>query len=271
MKQNINIKEVSIIIPIKDNQKGINQLLASFFKTQQGLGYPIEIIIVDNNSKKKVLIPKQFINKGITINLISCTRPGPGSARNAGANIAKGKWLFFTDSDCLFTETTLKGYIRNDDDVVAYAGKVVPFKQNIISKYYDSINLLNPPISKKNHKTPQYIVTANCLIRKDVFLKINGFDESFIVAAGEDVDLGLRLLEHGEIYYANDAIIKHNYENNIISFYKRFYRYGVGISLLEKKYNMVIDWKLMLPKEQYRFNWFFTVILSCAVRKGLKS
>ena len=48
--------DISIIIPVRNNQKGINKFLDSFFKTHNNKMYPKEIIIVDNNSKKNIII-----------------------------------------------------------------------------------------------------------------------------------------------------------------------------------------------------------------------
>jgi hypothetical protein len=60
----INVNDISIIIPVKDNQRGINILLESFFFTQVKDSYPKEFIIVDNNSKRPIFVKKKYLNKG---------------------------------------------------------------------------------------------------------------------------------------------------------------------------------------------------------------
>tara|TARA_R110002051_G_scaffold298997_1_gene366052 strand:+ start:246 stop:473 length:228 start_codon:yes stop_codon:yes gene_type:complete len=46
----ITISEILIVIPVKDNQTGIDNYLTKFFETHPEIDYPKEIIIVDNNS-----------------------------------------------------------------------------------------------------------------------------------------------------------------------------------------------------------------------------
>lgn len=264
----INVNDISIIIPVKDNQSGINILLESFFFTQVKDSYPKEFIIVDNNSKRPIFVKKKYLNKGVNIFIEKCIKKGPAAARNIGGRKACGDWLLFIDSDCVFTESTIRGYLKLEYEGIAYAGKVLPYRQNIISNFYNSLNLLNPPISINDLNQAEYIVTANCLINKLIFLEVNGFDESFEIAGGEDVDLGIRLLEKGKIYYAKNSQVFHDYKNNLFSFYSRFYRYGIGLSMLEKKYNIVVDWMVMLPKNKGFVNYMLLILLKLAIKRG---
>ena len=76
-------KNITIVIPVKDNQKGIDNFLTAFFKTHTEDNFPREIIIVDNNSKNPLLISDTF---PIPVRIISCNKEGPGSARNMGVS-----------------------------------------------------------------------------------------------------------------------------------------------------------------------------------------
>ena len=57
---------------------------------------------------------------------------------------------------------------------------------------------------------------------------VGGFDESFRLAAGEDVDLGLRLGEVGTTRWCADACVAHEFEASLLAFIRRFVRYGRG-------------------------------------------
>lgn len=262
----IQLSEISVVVPVKDNSIGVHQLLHSFFNTQKPDQFPKEIIIVDNLSEPEIILDKQLLNKGISIRLIKCDKKGPAAARNKGVKVAEGSWIFFTDSDCIFTETSLSGYLTSVKGGIAYAGNITPLKNNILSKYYQQINLLNPP-EKLNHQ-PAFIVTASCLINKSYFDSIGGFNETFVLASGEDVDLGLRLSKIGTLYFASQSIVKHNFENSLIDFYKRFYRYGQAISLLEKNHTITINLDQVLPKTKFGFYFLLTELLKVAFKKG---
>lgn len=269
MGQNeIYTNKISIIIPVKNNQKGIENFLNSFFKTQKKEAYPLEIIIVDNNSIPSIKIPVYYQSFGIPIHLLKCSKIGPASARNMGVNFAKGDWLFFTDSDCVFTATSIVGYLNAKDGGVAYAGRLLPLKKNLISNYYQRINLLNPSINEENNNQINYIITANCLVQKIAFENVSGFNEEFKLASGEDVDLGLRLAKVGKLYFVSQSLVKHDFENNLIDFYKRFYRYGIELLRLEKIHNISISIDEITPKNQSGIYFFLTILLKIAIKKG---
>jgi glycosyltransferase involved in cell wall biosynthesis len=264
----IQLSQISIIVPVKDNSKGVHRLLHSFFNTQKPGHFPLEIIIVDNRSNLEIILDESLLNKGITIRLIKCDKKGPAAARNEGVKIAKGSWIFFTDSDCIFTESSLLGYTSSVNGGVAYAGNITPLKSNVLCDDYSKMNLLNPPVSTHKKKQPAYMVTANCLIHKTEFERVGGFNENFELAGGEDVDLGIRLSKLLELHYAPRSIIKHNFENSLRDFYKRFYRYGFSSRQLEKIHHISINVEQFLPGKQSGISCLLTQLLRFAFNKG---
>ncbi|MDO6749567.1 glycosyltransferase family A protein, partial [Gilvimarinus sp. 1_MG-2023] len=83
--------------------------------------YPLEIIIIDNNSGLPIEISRNY---PVKLRLSKCKPVGPASARNKGVEISKGQWILFTDSDCIPTEISISGYCRTDNKVIAYAGGI---------------------------------------------------------------------------------------------------------------------------------------------------
>lgn len=252
----IRVKDISIVIPVKDNQSGIDCLLESIFQSQRIEQYPNEVIIVDNNSKIPIVIRSEFLGNGLKIDVIKCKRKGPASARNEGAINSKGKWLLFIDSDCLFTENTILGYIPLNKEAVAYSGLVKAAGTGFLSKYYDDQEILVPlKVKKVNEEySPQYLITANCLIWKEAFTEIRGFNESIVIAGGEDVDLGLRLSEIGNLEYAYGSIVNHNFSDGFTGFLKRFIRYGKGNRIIEEMYESDLSPKLFSPNKKNLIN-----------------
>ena len=268
MLSHMELSEISVIVPVKDNSKGIHQLLHSFFNTQDRHEYPKEIIIVDNLSKIEITLDDSFFNRGIPIHLLKCDKKGPAAARNTGAKMATGKWLLFTDSDCVFTSTTLKGYLNTDENGIAFAGNVIPLKKNIISDYYRQLNVLVPLVNPHDQNSPWYLVSANCLIKRSNFIQVNGFCEDFEQASGEDVDLGLRLAKTGKLYFALSSLIQHDFKNNIFDFYSRFVRYGEGHYSLGKKYGIDISPKPIIPAKKSIANRILATIHYLALKIG---
>ena len=235
-KNDIKARDISIIIPVKDNQQGIDQFLKAFFKTHDPERYPKEIIIVDNDSSPVIYLNEAYKTKGLKLHLVTCKPPGPGAARNRGASIAQGQWLLFVDSDCIPTASMISGYLDQAFDVaVGYQGFVGALGQDLISKYYESQHIHYPPsINSLKKRAPQYLVTANALVLKEAFDQIEGFNETFIIAGGEDIDLAFRLKDLGTIHYAPDSIILHDFSDSFQGFIRRFIRYGKGLRLVKE-------------------------------------
>lgn len=250
--ERIKTDEISIVIPVKDNQQGIDNYLKRFFETHEKDNYPKEIIVVDNNSKPAISIDKRYLKYGVVIHLIECSTPGPAAARNKGAHYSTGKWLLFNDSDCIPTQSLLTGYKKADNFSVAYAGNIKSLKDDRLSRYYESQEILIPlkTYDEKGKFVPQYLITANSLIWKDAFKEINGFNEKIKIAGGEDVDLGLRLSQVGRLSYAFDSIAKHDFSDGIFGFYRRFVRYGQGNRFVEEIWETDLKPRLFRPNER---------------------
>ncbi len=163
----LHFSNISIIIPVKNNQKGINLFLAGFLKTHTSDMYPGEIIIVDNNSQPKIIIPEAFVDHDLKIHLLHCSGTGPACARNVGIHHARGSWVLFTDSDCIPSPSFIEGYLTAMNGSVGYAGNVKAWGNDPLSRYYESQEILLPPtIVEDGHILPEYLVTANALVWK---------------------------------------------------------------------------------------------------------
>ncbi len=126
----IRTKDISIVIPVRDNQRGINNYLREFINAHHPSIFPKEIIIVDNNSKKPLILANDLTSTDLTIKLLQCKKPGPASARNSGVAVASGEWILFNDSDCIPTKDLLIGYLTADNGSIAYSGNVRALSKN---------------------------------------------------------------------------------------------------------------------------------------------
>ncbi|HLW00394.1 MAG TPA: glycosyltransferase [Ktedonobacterales bacterium] len=132
-------KEMSIILPVKNNQAGVTRFLTELLRTHPPSLYPREVIIVDNHSMPPLALPSTLLTGELCVTVLSCARPGPASARNVGTRHARTAWVVFTDSDCLPAPTFLTGYLEaTSSGAVGYAGTVQAWKQDRWSRYYDS-------------------------------------------------------------------------------------------------------------------------------------
>jgi glycosyltransferase involved in cell wall biosynthesis len=95
-KQIINdIPDVSIVIPAYNEEKNILKTLIALVNNKSK--YKVEIIVVNNNSTDRT---EEFVNKS-GIKCILEKVPGITAARNAGLNVARGKFILNADADTI--------------------------------------------------------------------------------------------------------------------------------------------------------------------------
>lgn len=153
-------------------------------------------------------------------------------------------WYYFTDCGCTHdTDLFLKfekAWQEYGDCCVAISGPVTGSGTGQINDYMTEQGILNPPLEKSVHGVtlPQAIITANALIAGLPFGFLGGFDPQFQEAAGEDLDIGIRLRQLGVIAWAPDARVSHRFDEDESDFYRRFRRYGRGNRKLEIKHGL---------------------------------
>lgn len=259
--------EITIVIPVKDNQRGINRFLREFFKVTPRYYYPKEIIIVDNNSRPSIALA--YNNYPIPVTLKRCVKRGPASARNDGVANSTTDWVLFTDSDCIPTNSLLEGYFKVQNGSIGYAGNIKAYGRDLISQYYEQQEILLPPkVYEETNIRPDYLITANCLVWRNAFNEVGGFNETITIAGGEDIDLGFRLLNIGQLSYAFESIAQHHFGDNLREFIKRFFRYGQGNRIISELHKLDLKPKLFKPNHKSLFNYFLAFVQYRSLRAG---
>jgi len=190
-------KLVSIIVTTLNEEHYIEDCLRSL-KNQTYKNK--EIIVVDSNSKDKTVdIARKYADK---ILIQNCIIP---AGRNIGAREAQGDIFLFVDADITLLPNwidTVLPYL-NEDKVVAAYGDLLPKKGTLKAWLaYGKEELSNLVLRKAKIPCFGKLGTA-VAIRRDVFEKVGGFTEKN--ACGEDVDMSLKLREHGKIKFARNA------------------------------------------------------------------
>lgn len=173
----MNTPYFSIIIPVYNAEKYLSECINSIIK-QNFNDY--ELILVNDGSKDNSLsICNDFQKRDDRIILINQKNGGPSSARNAGLNYAKGKYIMFVDSDDWIEPNTLQilyKYSLNscpliyfgfrvqfgNDDLIAY---IHGYRHSHnINEYY---NILYHTMENNMHNFI-YGFTCNKIFRKDI-------------------------------------------------------------------------------------------------------
>jgi len=172
---------VSVIIPTYKRSDKIIESIVSV--TNQDYNNKIEIIVVNDNgeneySKETDKKLKDFISKGIIKYLKHKENLGACKARNSGARIANGDYLFFLDDDDVFLPNKIKTQIQFLEKNLIFDGCLSAFKrvddsrnEIIASSNYPSVG------SFVNFTVNGNFFTPMLCIRKSSFEKIGGFKD----------------------------------------------------------------------------------------------
>jgi len=149
-------------------------------------GFTYEVIVADDGrrSTAQAMIREKFP----WARWVAGPRTGPAANRNVGAEVAGGKWLAFTDDDCLPDSTWLAAYweaIRKVEAEV-YEGKTYTEEKNKGNKWTAPVNT-----------TGGCLWSCNFVIKRSLFLELGGFDARYPYPHLEDVDLRERLRAKG--------------------------------------------------------------------------
>jgi GT2 family glycosyltransferase len=181
---------LSVIIPTCDRVDHLGECLRRIHGAD-------EIVVSDDSqtAETRELVQRDYKN----VIWVSGPRKGPAANRNSGARASLGDWLVFIDDDCLPSENWLSE-IRNATagcDVIE--GKTVcPNKTNHALE--DVVENL----------TGDLLWSCNLAISRTLFERIGGFDEDFLIAAGEDLEFARRIrMSNSRIIFASGAIVYH--------------------------------------------------------------
>lgn len=231
-----NLNRVRAVVPTFRDWEEARMTLESLLSCNPR---PAELVLVNDNTEPGV--PTWTRRLPITCLDYPGNR-GPAHARNFGAQFESGRpidWFYFTDTACLrdskFFAELVDASMEMPRTTVAIAAPVIgiidPESASDINRYMTEEAILNPPFDKQG---PQAIITANAAVSTAAFSILGGFNTEYPLAAGEDLDLGVRLRGIGSIGWADRAVVRHRFEESPDDFYRRFFRYGSGNAQLER-------------------------------------
>jgi len=119
-------------------------------------------------------------------------RRGPGAARNAGAREARGRWLAFTEDDCVPAA-----------DWLACAAERMERDPALQGIEGETITPTGRPVRRRDGAEPTYIPT-NLFVARALFERVGGYSEQYFDAGSgiyfrEDSDFGFMLEKAGAI------------------------------------------------------------------------
>lgn len=205
--------DISVIIPTHNRSDALNLTIENLAK--QDFSGLWEVIVVNNNSTDNT---DEIVNEWkkrfpVELTLLHEPKPGPAAARNAGASIARGGYLLFMDNDVLAGPGLLSKHyealIRNPDCWIVGQFQNLPEQEATPFGRYRKA--LFPLLDSGVPCQVDYITGQGTSMPRRDFESLNGFDQAFAVASGEDRELALRAIKAGvRILFVPQIVAFHN-------------------------------------------------------------
>lgn len=230
---------LSIIVPVYNVKDYLKECLESILKAYRG---GIEVIVVDDGSTDNSgEICEEYAKKYDFIKVFHKENGGLSSARNAGINLAKGKYIWFVDSDDYIEDDSIESIIEkvkaDKDIIITNYRNILPsgesFYLNEFRKDYD-LNIKPykyiEELGNISYAAVRYITKRSLIVDNNIFFKEGIYHE--------DEDWTPRILCEAESFTTIEPIVYN-------------YRVGNPNSIIGKlNYKKVLD-KIEISKDIY--------------------
>jgi len=220
----LNDKRVSFIIVTYNSESTIVACLKSVL--DQSLG-SVDILILDNGSHDNTLRIVRKLYPQVSV-IENGKNLGYAAANNIGVKTAEGEFICILNPDVILDSrwgTQIVGFLSSTETCGAAEGKLLMAQDpHLLNSGGSRINatgfgcatgLGQPDFTEPQPNVVSYPSGAAFAVRREVFLNLGGFDESYFMYH-EDVDFGIRLFMAGwSVYFVPSALAFHHYDPTI--------------------------------------------------------
>lgn len=232
---------ISIVIATKGRVELLDDLLESLVVARERFSGESEVLLVDDSAPDDARRIEELCSRYDACRIEF--GPSVSMKRNIGVENSVYDIVLLLDSDCLATPNLLNEHYKEyeNEQIGAVAGLLeftgpdtwfwgaVSNSQFVVC--FDFPRWMD---------TVPWTPTANCSVRRDVFLDVGGFDADFPdKPGGEDVDLGLRITKSGLIMKCNpNALVYHQKKTwiPVKAMIKRLWNYGSADCFLMERH-----------------------------------
>jgi glycosyltransferase involved in cell wall biosynthesis len=203
---------VSLLIPSYNQAGHIRQVVEAALNQTHP---PDEIVVVDDASTDESV----EILRHLPVKLICHeVNRGPAIARNTALQSGSGDIVIYIDADAYADQQMIEAILQayhwpSKVPVGGVGGRAVEVNVNSI---YDRWRTLHARQSYglAPRENVQYLFGLCMSYKREALVKVGGFDPFFPINAGEDLDIGYRLLNAGyRLRYTPDAFVYHQHSD----------------------------------------------------------
>jgi glycosyltransferase involved in cell wall biosynthesis len=215
---------ISVVVPTHDRAPQLTRLLDAIAECEAPPG-GFEVVVVDDGSTDDTATV--LATHPLQPTVVRQAQAGAAAARNRGWRSARAELVLFVDDDCVPDRTWLVDHVEGHSataGISGLGGAIEPLVPGRIADFVQCERLVGHAADQRGVR---YLVTANASFTRDAIAAVGGFDESFPGAAGEDADLGFRLLEAGHtLAVTPTARVRHDHRTSLRRLLRTYYRHG---------------------------------------------
>lgn len=242
----IPFPSLTVAICTKDRPENLARCLQSLLNLQAPAS-EWEILVIDNAPSNERT--KEIVASFPRVRYVREAKPGLNFARNCALSSANGELLAYLDDDVVVDRKWLEGLMEawaENPDAAAFTGLVLPyelateaqilfeqrggFRRGFEKIRYGQILPGNPL-----HPCGAGIFGAGCnmTLRRNILLKIGGFDEALDTGAtlpgGGDLDIFYRVIRAGyPLVYEPKYLVFHQHRQEYAKLHRQYWTWGLG-------------------------------------------
>jgi cellulose synthase/poly-beta-1,6-N-acetylglucosamine synthase-like glycosyltransferase len=233
-----NLPTVDVVLAVRNEQRRIGECIESLLAQD----YPrslVKIFVADNGSDDDTV----EVASRYSVTVVREWKPGSAAARNNAIRESNADLIAFFDGHCiankqwvssmcgLFEDPRIGGAQARIENA-ATDPRVIAYLENSGMDNYDHV--LEDTVYGTHNVYP-WILSGNCMYRRDVIEQVGGFDER--LPACEDVDLAWKVVLSGYLLVnCPDASVVHWNDDDWQKFVRKSWRQGRGSAVLAKRY-----------------------------------
>ena len=216
------------------------QALARLLRGIEELDFPlasVEVVLVDDSGSGGIEDVVGPFRARLEIRVLSSPHLGPAPARKIGVNAARGRYLAFTDDDCVPATDWLTrldaGFAGNPE--AAIGGPTI---NALAANPYSTATqaMIDYLQEQSNRGEVRYLTTSNVAFPAAGLRAVDALDSSWHIWGGEDRNLSrVWRSAGGQMLYDAQLRVYHSHPLNFKTYWNQHFRYGCGSSRFHRE------------------------------------
>lgn len=236
--------KISLIVT---NWNGLSLIKKNFETVVKTSPEVSEIVFIDNGSEDGSVeyiseLQKKYPHVKLLRNKIN---EGFGKASNQAVAATTGELVVLLNNDILPHPGYLKPALKHFSNPKLYGvGFAELGNENFANIFWkDGYIQYNAGKSEKTHVSG-WLSGGGSIVRRDVFLKLGGFDPVYAPFYSEDLDIGYRAWKSGyDLLWEPRSVIEHKHESSTSRFPKKFSDY------VKERNRLLVVWRNITDKK----------------------